>query len=47
VIEPQSRIEAKDKGNQAAGTRLRNALQKLKVAATDLRQDILEKRDKK
>jgi len=33
------------KGNKAAGTRLRNALQRLKVAATDIRKDVTEKKN--
>jgi hypothetical protein len=33
-----------EKGNKAAGTRLRNALQQLKAAATDIRKDVLEKK---
>ena len=33
-----------EKGNKAAGTRLRNALQQLKVAATDIRKDVSEKK---
>lgn len=34
-----------EKGNKAAGTRLRNALQQLKVAATDIRKDVTEKKN--
>lgn len=34
-----------EKGNKAAGTRLRNALQHLKVAATDIRKEITEKKN--
>jgi hypothetical protein len=34
-----------EKGNKAAGTRLRNALQQLKVAATDMRKDVTEKKN--
>lgn len=34
-----------EKGNKAAGTRLRNALQRLKVAATDIRKDVTEKKN--
>jgi len=33
-----------EKGNKAAGTRLRNALQQLKVAATGIRKDVTEKK---
>ncbi|SEO80586.1 histone H1 [Mucilaginibacter sp. OK283] len=33
-----------DKGNKAAGTRLRNAMQELKVLATDIRKEVTEKR---
>ena len=33
------------KGNKAAGTRLRNALQKAKVLATDLRKEVTEKKN--
>lgn len=32
------------KGNKAAGTRLRNALQQIKVAATDIRKEVTEKK---
>jgi hypothetical protein len=35
-----------NKGNSAAGTRLRNTMQQLKVAATDIRREVLEKRAK-
>ena len=35
------------KGNKAAGTRLRNALQKVKVLATDLRKEVTEKKNAK
>jgi hypothetical protein len=31
-----------NKGNSAAGTRLRNTMQKLKTAATDIRKDVIE-----
>ncbi len=31
-----------DKGNKAAGTRLRNALQQIKVTATDIRKEVTE-----
>lgn len=31
-----------EKNNKAAGTRLRNALQQIKVIATDLRKDVTE-----
>jgi len=31
-----------DKGNKAAGTRLRNALQQIKVAATGIRKEVTE-----
>lgn len=34
-----------DKQNKAAGTRLRNALQQIKVLATDLRKDVTEKKN--
>lgn len=34
-----------DKGNKAAGTRLRNAMQELKVAATDIRKEVTEKKN--
>jgi len=33
-----------EKGNKAAGTRLRNGLQKIKVAATEIRKDVTEKK---
>lgn len=36
-----------EKGNKAAGTRFRNALQQIKVAATDLRKDVTEKKNAK
>lgn len=35
------------KGNSAAGTRFRNALQKAKVLATDLRKEVTEKKNAK
>ncbi|HAL82250.1 MAG TPA: histone H1 [Mucilaginibacter sp.] len=31
-----------DKGNKAAGTRLRNALQQIKVTATGIRKEVTE-----
>jgi len=34
-----------EKNNKAAGTRLRNALQEIKVIATDLRKDVTEKKN--
>ncbi|MFD0792026.1 histone H1 [Mucilaginibacter litoreus] len=34
-----------EKGNKAAGTRLRNAMQALKVAATDVRKEVTEKKN--
>lgn len=36
-----------EKGNKAAGTRLRNAMQQLKVAATDIRKEVTEKKNAK
>ena len=36
-----------NKGNNAAGTRLRGAMQKLKVAATDIRKEVTEKKNEK
>lgn len=33
------------KGNKAAGTRLRNAMQQLKVAASDIRKEVTEKKN--
>jgi len=33
-----------DKGNSAAGTRLRKAMQDLKVAASNLRKEVMEKK---
>jgi hypothetical protein len=33
------------KGNKAAGTRLRNAMQSLKVLATDIRKEVTEKKN--
>jgi len=35
-----------DKGNKAAGTRLRNALQQIKGAATDIRKEVTEIKSK-
>ncbi len=35
------------KGNKAAGTRVRNAMQQLKVAATDIRKEVIEKKNTK
>lgn len=34
-----------DKNNKAAGTRLRNALQQVKVLATEIRKDVTEKKN--
>jgi len=36
-----------EKGNKAAGTRLRNALQELKVLATEIRKDVTDKKNEK
>lgn len=36
-----------NKGNNAAGTRLRGVMQKLKVAATDIRKEVIEKKNEK
>ena len=33
------------KGNSAAGTRLRNTMQQIKNAATDVRKDVIEKKN--
>lgn len=35
-----------DKGNAAAGTRLRNGLQKIKAAATDIRKEVTTLKNK-
>ncbi len=34
-----------EKGNRAAGTRLRNAMQQLKNAATEIRKEVIEKKN--
>jgi len=34
-----------DKGNKAAGTRLRNAMQQIKVAAAGIRKEVTEKKN--
>ena len=34
-----------EKGNKAAGTRLRNAMQQLKVMATDIRKEVTAKKN--
>jgi hypothetical protein len=34
-----------EKGNKAAGTRLRNAMQQLKVTAIDIRKEVTEKKN--
>jgi hypothetical protein len=34
-----------EKGNNAAGTRFRNALQQIKVLATDLRKEVTDKKN--
>jgi hypothetical protein len=34
-----------DKGNKAAGTRLRNAMQQVKVTATEIRKEVTEKKN--
>ena len=34
-----------DRNNKAAGTRLRNALQQVKVLATEIRKDVTEKKN--
>ncbi len=36
-----------EKGNNAAGTRLRNVMLQLKVAATDIRKEVTEKKNTK
>ncbi len=35
-----------EKGNKAAGTRVRNGMQKLKVAATEIRSEVTELKNK-
>jgi hypothetical protein len=35
-----------EKGNKAAGTRLRGAMQQLKVAASDIRKEVTELKNK-
>ncbi len=35
-----------EKGNKAAGTRVRNAMQKLKVVATEIRAEVTELKNK-
>jgi chaperonin cofactor prefoldin len=35
-----------EKGNKAAGTRIRNAMQQLKVAASDIRKEVTELKNK-
>lgn len=34
-----------EKGNKAAGTRLRNAMQSLKTAASDIRKEVTEQKN--
>jgi hypothetical protein len=34
-----------EKSNKAAGTRLRNALQQIKVVSTDIRKEVTEKKN--
>ncbi|ASU33123.1 histone H1 [Mucilaginibacter xinganensis] len=34
-----------EKGNKAAGTRLRNAMQQLKTVATDIRKEVTERKN--
>ena len=36
-----------NKGNKAAGTRLRGLMQQLKVSATDIRKEVTEKKNAK
>ena len=36
-----------EKGNKAAGTRLRNAMQQLKVVAQEIRNEVTEKKNAK
>jgi hypothetical protein len=36
-----------EKGNNAAGTRVRNAMQQLKVAATDIRKEVTDMKNAK
>ncbi|MCJ8211462.1 histone H1 [Mucilaginibacter sp. RS28] len=36
-----------EKGNKAAGTRVRNAFQKAKVLASDIRKEVTEKKNAK
>lgn len=35
-----------EKGNKAAGTRIRNAMQQLKVAASDIRKEVTDLKNK-
>lgn len=48
ITNVESDVEAfYSKGNKAAGTRIRNAMQQLKVAATDIRKEVIEKKSAK
>lgn len=48
IASVESDVEAfYSKGNKAAGTRVRNAMQQLKVAATDIRKEVIEKKSAK
>ncbi|NVM65047.1 hypothetical protein FHW88_003351 [Mucilaginibacter sp. SG538B] len=38
----QDAVKFYEKGNKAAGTRLRNGLQQIKVLATDVRKEVIE-----
>lgn len=42
----QDAVRFYDKGNKAAGTRLRNGLQQIKVLATDVRKEVIELKKK-
>jgi len=41
----QDAVAFYEKGNKAAGTRLRNSMQQIKVAAGDIRKEVTEKKN--
>jgi len=41
----QDAVAFYEKGNKAAGTRLRNSMQQIKVAASDIRKEVTEKKN--
>ncbi|MEY3249766.1 MAG: hypothetical protein RL742_1809 [Bacteroidota bacterium] len=47
IAEAEADVVKFDNGNNAAGTRVRKAMQDLKTLATDLRKEVLDKKNER